>query len=482
MKNNLARLLFVAALAAQTALAAPGLISHQGRVTVNGLAFNGTGQFKFALVDADGTTTYWSNDGTSTGGSAPTDPVSLSVSRGIFAVNLGDTNLAHMTTLPAALFANNPAIYLRTWFDDGTTGFQQISPTVRLTSAGYALSAETSADFAASAASGIAASDTNAWNAKVAPTRTLSTTAPLTGGGDLSADRTLGLNASSANTPSYVVQRDASGNFSAGTITASLNGTATTATTAANVSGTVAVANGGTGAGTASGGLNNLLPTQSGNTGKVLATDGASASWSTPAGMTWNNVTGTSQAAAVNNGYLANNAFLVTVTLPTSPALGDIIAVTGAGAGGWKIAQTSGQSVLGLNSFTGLPGGTWTARATGLGNLNWYGVASSSDGTKLVAAAWGNNLYTSTDSGTNWTARDSSHLWQCVASSADGTKLVAGVGGGNLYTSVPNAGFTTTGTSGALQGPQYSALELQCISASPAQFIPRVSTGVISYY
>ena len=52
---------------------------------------------------------------------------------------------------------------------------------------------------------------------------------------------TAAVDATSANTASKVVARDASGNFSAGTITATLSGTAT------NVSGTVAVANGGTG-------------------------------------------------------------------------------------------------------------------------------------------------------------------------------------------------------------------------------------------
>ncbi len=53
------------------------------------------------------------------------------------------------------------------------------------------------------------------------------------------------------NTVSTIVRRDASGNFSAGTITGTLNGNAT------NVTGTVAVANGGTGA--TSLGLNQLL-------------------------------------------------------------------------------------------------------------------------------------------------------------------------------------------------------------------------------
>ena len=45
--------------------------------------------------------------------------------------------------------------------------------------------------------------------------------------------------------------------------------------------GTIDVANGGTGASTASAGLNNLLPSQTGNNGKVLSTDGTNASWST---------------------------------------------------------------------------------------------------------------------------------------------------------------------------------------------------------
>ena len=48
--------------------AAPALLNHQGRMAVNGVNFEGTGQFKFALVNTAGTTTYWSNNGTSTAG------------------------------------------------------------------------------------------------------------------------------------------------------------------------------------------------------------------------------------------------------------------------------------------------------------------------------------------------------------------------------------------------------------------------------
>jgi len=51
----------------------------------------------------------------------------------------------------------------------------------------------------------------------------IATTSPITGG-TITGTGTIGINASSANTANYVVQRDASGNFSAGTITAKLSG------------------------------------------------------------------------------------------------------------------------------------------------------------------------------------------------------------------------------------------------------------------
>jgi hypothetical protein len=66
----------------------------------------------------------------------------------------------------------------------------------------------------------------------------------------------------------------------------------------------------------------------------------------TSTGMTWSEVTGTSQAMAVNTGYIANNAGLVTLTLPATAAVGDIVRVTGKGAGGWLIAQNSGQTIF----------------------------------------------------------------------------------------------------------------------------------------
>jgi hypothetical protein len=61
------------------------------------------------------------------------------------------------------------------------------------------------------------------------------------------------------------------------------------------------------------------------------------------AGTTWVDVTGISIQAVSNTGYMADNAALVTITLPASPAVGDVFQVNGVGAGGWTIATNPTQ-------------------------------------------------------------------------------------------------------------------------------------------
>jgi hypothetical protein len=93
-------------------------------------------------------------------------------------------------------------------------------------------------------------------------------------------------------------------------------------------------------------------------------------------------------------------------------------------------------------------GANWTI--TSAPNEGWLAVASSADGTKLVAVAGVNSaavggtaggpIYTSTNSGTSWTAANAPIArWFCVTSSADGSKLAAGAfgdqPGGGIYTS-----------------------------------------------
>ncbi len=79
----------------------------------------------------------------------------------------------------------------------------------------------------------------------------------------------------------------------------------------------------------------------------VIGTDGELGSQAVPGGgsITWSEVTGTSQAMAVSNGYILNNAALVTATLPATAAVGDVMEIVGKGAGGWRLAQNAGQTV-----------------------------------------------------------------------------------------------------------------------------------------
>jgi hypothetical protein len=109
----------------------PGIINYQGRVSVAGTNFDGTGQFQFALVNNGASQTYWSN-----GNSA----VSLTVTKGLYSVLLGDTGIGNMSTAILASVFTNSDVRLRVWFNDGVSGLQQLSPDQRLGAVGYAMS------------------------------------------------------------------------------------------------------------------------------------------------------------------------------------------------------------------------------------------------------------------------------------------------------------------------------------------------------
>jgi len=115
--------------------------------------------------------------------------------------------------------------------------------------------------------------------------------------------------------------------------------------------------------------------------------------------------------------------------------MGDLIQVSGIGAGGWRISQNAGQTIATDN----LEGGA-------VGNI--------------------------------WTARESRRSWQSVASSADGTRLVAAVvNAGQIYTSTPTPmRSTSTGGGGSISGRQYDAIDLQY--AGSGVFLVRGSAGV----
>lgn len=245
---------------------------------------------------------------------------------------------------------------------------------------------------------------------------------------------------------------------------------AATATTATNVSGVVPVANGGTGSATKNFvdlqnnqtvfGIKNFvngatfggatfnydvtMKSSLGVNGSVTADQfhgNGDGLVNVPGTFKWQVASGVAYQAQPDNGYVATNDAQVTITLPLSIGIGQTVRVSGSGAGGWRISQNEGQSILvGGGIKVTLPLPVWTARAT---NRDWQSVASSADGTKLVAVARSSQIYTSTDSGLTWTPRDTSRLWRSVASSADGSKLVAVVENGQIYTST-DSGVTWT--------------------------------------
>lgn len=86
---------------------------------------------------------------------------------------------------------------------------------------------------------------------------------------------------------------------------------------------------------------------------------------------------------------------------------------------------------------------------------NWTSVASSADGSRLVAVARGGAIYSSVDSGASWEPTIATNAnWTGVASSADGAKLVAVANGGGIYTwqSAPRPVLNMTATNDGLLG------------------------------
>ena len=81
-------------------------------------------------------------------------------------------------------------------------------------------------------------------------------------------------------------------------------------------------------------------------------------------------------------------------------------------------------------------GANWTSAAGAPTNANWTSAASSADGVKLAACST-SSIYTSTNAGDTWILRGAPNKqWNSIACSADGTRLVAVAVKGGIHTSV----------------------------------------------
>jgi hypothetical protein len=155
--------------------------------------------------------------------------------------------------------------------------------------------------------------------------------------------------------------------------------------TASNVTGTVAIANGGTGQTTKSSAYNALTPITAtgdlvigngtnsatrlpiGTNGYVLTSNGTTASWSaasSASSISWQSVQTANFTAVSGNGYPVNTASgAITVTLPASPSAGNIISLVDyAGTSGTnnitispngnKIQSSTSSAVISVNRQT----------------------------------------------------------------------------------------------------------------------------------
>jgi hypothetical protein len=147
-------------------------------------------------------------------------------------------------------------------------------------------------------------------------------------------------------------------------------------------------------------------------------------------------VAGTTVAAQANTAYDLTNASPVTVNLPATGNVGDVIQVNGAGTGGWQVTGTTING--GVTIYN-----TWTESTTsGTTNRIWRSIASDASGNHLVAVVDGGGIWTSANNGVDWTQSDTagttSQNWVSVASDASGSNLVAVVIGGGIWTSTNN--------------------------------------------
>jgi hypothetical protein len=134
---------------------------------------------------------------------------------------------------------------------------------------------------------------------------------------------------------------------------------------AANLTGTLAIANGGTGQTTANAALNALLPSQGGNANKYLQTDGTNSSWDTVS-LSTADITGTLAVANGGTGVTSSTGS-GSVVLSASPTFtGAPLAPTAAyGTSTTQLATTafvqaslpSGVIVMWSGSIASIPGG-----------------------------------------------------------------------------------------------------------------------------
>jgi hypothetical protein len=249
----------------------------------------------------------------------------------------------------------------------------------------------------------------------------------LTSGGtfDGSAARTFAVDATDVNTASKVVARDASGNFSAGTITATLSGAATSATTATNLAGGAANRI----AYQTSAGISNFItaPTAS---NQVLNWNGSAFTWS--AGTISGIALGSNLATLTFGTFLTGTSYngSTAVTLATN--------ATNANTASTIVARDAS------GNFTA---GTITAALSGNATTSSSTTGNAATATILQTARTINGV--SFNGSANITVADATKL-PLTGGTLSGNLTVSGTGAAILKTTGDITAYRSGGTTGVI--------------------------------
>jgi hypothetical protein len=185
----------------------------------------------------------------------------------------------------------------------------------------------------------------------------------------------------------------------------------------ANVTGTVAIGNGGTGQTTANNALNALLPSQASNSGKVLQTNGTNATWQTPSSgggviSVLNATNALSQSVATLATADATFSANQTVTSGYGSFNGSTYTADATnGAGTYLVTISAYSTTVAYPGLTLVVGGSTYSVSSGIGTLN-AGLNGRSNLSQIVTLAAG---------GTIKATITNANTGNAVATSTDGT-------------------------------------------------------------
>ena len=141
------------------------------------------------------------------------------------------------------------------------------------------------------------------------------------------------------------------------------------------------------------------------------------------------------------------------VTWITNSVPGSVRLCLAASADGAKLIAAGDSNAINISSDGGL---TWiSTNVPDAPNSSWYSAACSADGKTLALASHQpvGCIYTSTDSGLTWISNNvPTNLWESIAVSADGSRMVAAAFGDGIYVAqtTPKPQLNLTASNGNL--------------------------------